>query len=176
MTLPLTVSCFSKIQTGSTFLAPADLGSPGKRAVKRVCVCVLTLTFIAATSFLVSKNIIMWRVDPSIQECSHKPFHRRRAAASGGILEAHCSTARLQWCQTQALGKVMWTLSQLADVTFYFILYCCQPKVVMRPTYVSISIIKRWSVSLSCRFIAAMICGGFTAELGRRHPISINSC
>jgi len=38
MPLPLTVSCFSKIQIGLTFLVPADLGSPGKRAVKRVCV------------------------------------------------------------------------------------------------------------------------------------------
>ena len=41
MPLPLTVSCFSKIQTGFTFLVPAHLDSPGKRAVKRVCVCVL---------------------------------------------------------------------------------------------------------------------------------------
>ena len=40
MPLPLTVSCFSKIQTGLTFLLPAYPGSPGKRAVKRVCVCV----------------------------------------------------------------------------------------------------------------------------------------
>jgi len=38
MPLPLTVSCFSKIQTGFTFLVPAQLGSPGKRAIKRVCV------------------------------------------------------------------------------------------------------------------------------------------
>ena len=40
MPLPLTVSCFSKIQIGFDFLVPAHLGSPGKRAVKRVCVCV----------------------------------------------------------------------------------------------------------------------------------------
>ena len=39
MPLPLTVSCFSKIQIGFTFLVPAHLGSPRKRAVKRVCVC-----------------------------------------------------------------------------------------------------------------------------------------
>jgi len=37
MPLPLTVSCFSTI--GFTFLVPAHLGSPGKRAIKRVCVC-----------------------------------------------------------------------------------------------------------------------------------------
>ena len=35
MPLPLTVSCFSKIRMGFTFLVPAHPGSPG-----RVCVCV----------------------------------------------------------------------------------------------------------------------------------------
>jgi len=40
MPLPLTVSCCSKIQIGIAFLVPAHSGSPGKRAVKRVCVCV----------------------------------------------------------------------------------------------------------------------------------------
>ena len=34
------VSCFSKIQIGFTFLVPAHLGSPGEMAVKQVCVCV----------------------------------------------------------------------------------------------------------------------------------------
>ena len=43
MPLPLTVSCFSKIQIGFTFLVPAHPGSPGQRAVKRVCVCVCYL-------------------------------------------------------------------------------------------------------------------------------------
>jgi len=40
MPLPLTISCFSKIQIGFTFLVPAYPGSLGKRAVKWVCVCV----------------------------------------------------------------------------------------------------------------------------------------
>jgi len=40
MPLPLTVSCSSKIQIGFAFLVPADLGSPGQRAIKQVCVCV----------------------------------------------------------------------------------------------------------------------------------------
>ena len=38
MSLPLTVSCFSEIQIGFTFLVPAYPGSRGPRAVKRVCV------------------------------------------------------------------------------------------------------------------------------------------
>jgi len=40
MPLPLTVSCFSTIQIGFTFLVPAHPCSPGQRAVKRVCTCV----------------------------------------------------------------------------------------------------------------------------------------
>jgi len=39
MPLPLTVSCLSKIQIGFTFLVPTHPGSPGKRAIKRVCMC-----------------------------------------------------------------------------------------------------------------------------------------
>jgi len=38
MPLPLTVSCFTKIQIGFTFLVPTQLGSRGKMAIKRVCV------------------------------------------------------------------------------------------------------------------------------------------
>jgi len=40
MPLPLTVSCYSKIQIAFTFLVPAHPGSPGQRAVKSVSVCV----------------------------------------------------------------------------------------------------------------------------------------
>ena len=36
MLLPLTISCFSKIQIGFAFLVAADPGSPGQAAVKRV--------------------------------------------------------------------------------------------------------------------------------------------
>jgi len=50
MPLPLTVSCFCKIQVGFTFPVPAHLVSPGKRAVKRVCV----LSFILLSSFAFS--------------------------------------------------------------------------------------------------------------------------
>jgi len=39
MTLPLTVSCFSKIQIQYLYLVPAHPARPGQKAVKRVCVC-----------------------------------------------------------------------------------------------------------------------------------------
>ena len=48
MPLPLTVSCFNKIRIGFTFLVPAYPCSPGKRAVKWVCVCMLLLSETAA--------------------------------------------------------------------------------------------------------------------------------
>jgi len=47
MPLPLTVSCFSKIQIGFTFLVP---GSPGQKAVKRVCVCVYMCVCVSLSS------------------------------------------------------------------------------------------------------------------------------
>ena len=43
MPLPLTVFCFCKIQIGFTFLVQVHPGSPGQRAVKRVCVCEYTI-------------------------------------------------------------------------------------------------------------------------------------
>jgi len=40
MPLPLTVSCFSEIQIGFTFLVPAHLGSP-KKGPLNGCVCLV---------------------------------------------------------------------------------------------------------------------------------------
>jgi len=72
MPLPLTVSCVSKIQIGFTFLVPAHLGtSAGKRAVKRVCVCL--------SRFLASGNFarfcsITWRPYCSCSHLKHPDF------------------------------------------------------------------------------------------------------
>jgi len=64
MPLPLTVSCFSKIQIGFTFLVPANLGSPGKGPLNGVYVCVCfysilveNMLFLAKNTFLTLKNI-----------------------------------------------------------------------------------------------------------------------
>jgi len=46
MPLPLTVSCFSKIQIGFTFLVPAHLGNPGKGPLNgRCCCCIYTVSW-----------------------------------------------------------------------------------------------------------------------------------
>ena len=58
MPLPLTVSCFSKIQIGFTFLVLAYPGSPGQRAVKRVCVCIsLNKQFLSNLLIMFQSNI-----------------------------------------------------------------------------------------------------------------------
>jgi len=51
MPLPLTVSCFSKIQIGFTFLVLAHPDSPGKRAVKRVCIYCLLVFIICFSTY-----------------------------------------------------------------------------------------------------------------------------
>jgi len=67
MPLPLTVSCFSKIQTGFTFQVPAHPGTPGQRAVKWVCVCVYTAHLCTA----VLADFMMLFYEP---ENPHCPF------------------------------------------------------------------------------------------------------
>jgi len=48
------LSSFSKIQTGFTFLVPAHPGSPGQRAIKRVYVCFLLQHFCGETKLCVT--------------------------------------------------------------------------------------------------------------------------
>jgi len=57
MPLPLTVSCFSKIQIGFTFLVPAHQGSPGIGPLNG-CVCVCTASDSITELFCV---IILWK-------------------------------------------------------------------------------------------------------------------
>ena len=59
MPLPLTVSCFSKIQISFTFLVPAHPGSPGKRAVKWVCVYIYTVDLFALHSVTIAVFILL---------------------------------------------------------------------------------------------------------------------
>ena len=60
--LPLTVSCFSKIPVGFTFLVPAHPGSPGKSSIKRVCVCVCVGSRTSAVNMMLSAvELGSWR-------------------------------------------------------------------------------------------------------------------
>ena len=48
MPLPLTVSCFSKIKIGFTFLVPAHQGSPGQTGV---CVLLMVLPLVSQCEY-----------------------------------------------------------------------------------------------------------------------------
>jgi len=72
MALPLTVSYFSKIQIGFTFLVPAHLGSPGQKALKQVCVCVSLVSHLQSFLcyyFLHLQQIVNW-LDRRRKVCS----------------------------------------------------------------------------------------------------------
>ena len=56
MPLPLTVSCFSKIQIGFTFLVPAHPGSPGQRAIKQVSV-LLCLSYPTKLTYRICRGL-----------------------------------------------------------------------------------------------------------------------
>ena len=59
--LPLTVSCFSKIQIGFTFLVPAYLGSPGKGPLN-ACVCVTYFNMQMDLDFNMWISLFVWRM------------------------------------------------------------------------------------------------------------------
>jgi len=82
MPLPLTVSslsCFSKIQIGFTFLVPAHPGSPDKKVVKWVFVCVRIQLFIIVCyitcqqcPLLVCQCSLSWLVSHRLADrCGH---------------------------------------------------------------------------------------------------------
>jgi len=95
MPLPLTVSCFSKIQIGFTFLVPDHLGSPGKGPLNGcVCVCALKRTLenklnlywtscvtllqagwaFKMTTSENNRSMVLWA------RCHHKQYHQIIAA------------------------------------------------------------------------------------------------
>jgi len=80
MPLPLTVSCFSKIQIAFTFLVSAHQDSPGKRAFKRVCVCV----FIVSDSSL-GRSVwhVLTRNHTALDSCHQ---HVYLASSDSGLL------------------------------------------------------------------------------------------
>ena len=86
MPLPLTVSCFSKIQIGFTFLVPAHPGSPGQMAVKRVCV-LLTVAIISYSVQLLA--VSAWHTGGRVARRGHRVVAERLAASSSGS-SWHC--------------------------------------------------------------------------------------
>ena len=110
MPLPLTVSCFSEIQIGFTFLVPAHQGSPGQRVVKRVCVCVccegcqdVPMQFFA---------ILVWTlVDLSFQRCyadrcgGAVPPSSSAGSCRSGAERRRSGARHSQWNCSDAAGR-----------------------------------------------------------------------
>jgi len=112
MPLPLTVSCFSKIQIGFTFLVPAHPGSPGQWAVKRLCVCVTARTNNADTAqalmlsfHLVSTAILYKRV-----MINFIPATTVTSRLLKERLKQHICGTQYS-CNKQATGKVTFIIS-----------------------------------------------------------------
>ena len=130
MPLPLTVSCFSKIQIGFTFLVPAHPGSPEKRAVKRVCVLSYIKMLYVISSFVDSDvscttiNITASAVccQPSSQEISIS------CCGSGGWMLAECHTQlaehRLIFCDIAVSSWPMLSYSACVVFDFYIHFIC----------------------------------------------------
>jgi len=66
MSLPLTVSCFSKIQIGFTFLVPAHPDSPRQSAVKRVCVRVCVMFSFSQLCYVIVLCFIIFTASVSM--------------------------------------------------------------------------------------------------------------
>jgi len=100
MPLQLTVSCFSKIQIAFTFLVPAHPGSPGKRAVKRVCVCVCLYASVIMCFTINGRYMIMFVL------C------RCRSAWSTRLHWSDRSIRNTRTCWTQGSARSSWILGR----------------------------------------------------------------
>ena len=96
MPLPLTVSCFSKIQIDFTFLVPAHPGSPGQRAVewgvyfcKRKLVCEHCGQLASRCSAVNARSHFAARRCLTITGNTTTTLQRLIAAASPGVV-LHC--------------------------------------------------------------------------------------
>ena len=84
MPLPLTVSCFSKIQIGFIFLVLAHPGSPGKGVVKWVCVCVTTYSVHIHHCVSADVDLMQVKLSSQQQRVSKKTSQRPDSSSSNG--------------------------------------------------------------------------------------------
>ena len=99
MPLPLTVSCYSKIQIGFFFLVPDHLGSPGQRAIKRVCVCVLTMVKISASDKMRTETLQELGLGYTSRRSLYVPFYILYNGADllGNPTSGQACSLRVKW-------------------------------------------------------------------------------
>ena len=104
MPLPLTVSCFSKIQIGFTFLVPAHPGSPRNGPLNGcVCVCVLK-TLILTAVFQLSQYPVF---SSTRSETEHTRTHTRVSRYQKGKTNLDFTEARDSEWQWHQLGHML---------------------------------------------------------------------
>ena len=97
MPLPLTVSCFNKIQIGFTFLVPAHLGSPGKGRLNG-CVCVQ----------LSRRMLTTWNARVRLPHATAAERQPTYSASAGLLLLAYAGTDRqTPYCFTDPAPHTM---------------------------------------------------------------------
>jgi len=98
MPLPLTVSCFSKIQIGFTFPVPAHPGSHGQRAIKRVCVCACARACVHACV----RACVCVRVCVSVPRTRTLAYEHTtetgRPFSTASTAGTSCSISKCSWC------------------------------------------------------------------------------
>ena len=103
--------CISKIQIGFTFLVPAHPGSPGQRAVKQVCVCVLC----CSTRYYVS-----YRSDWYRQGKEKTCLHDKEEEASGHSAGYGACTRLLRYLDYPSMavtfGKPRWSAMNWPEI------------------------------------------------------------
>jgi len=113
MPLLLTVSGFNKIQIGFTFLVPAHPGSPGQRAVKRVCVFAILALYMLSprvhqsvrhkavlySNNYVSSWFLAWELPLTYPELCYKEIREtvKMRILPSGTLPPNLDLEILQW-------------------------------------------------------------------------------
>jgi len=126
MLLPLTVSCFSKIQIGFTFLVPAHPSSPGQRVVKQVCVCVCVLGEPMIASCLSdSHNISNCYWTRLVDNASGWPTCMEQSAAWTANVELCCLHLCAETKDIFIFGcQCVWELLKLRYIHLHITLQC----------------------------------------------------
>jgi len=98
MPLPLTISCFSKIQIGFTFLVPAHPGSPGC-----VCVCVLLRHGLSAICNYAEKYLPLQNLNIACKLCLLINIYFTESSSSWGTENCQQLLMISDWYWTQCL-------------------------------------------------------------------------